>query len=82
MFLEHLVSNQLKRRMKNFDDIVFQRLGDLMNPPLIKDEKLKWTPYEDDDETPRIIPDDDEIPFEFFYFSLTDGLLNLEVLLY
>ena len=53
-----------------------------MNPPLIKDEKLNQTPYEDADETPRIIPDDDEIPFEFFNVSLTDGLINSEVLLH
>ena len=48
----------------------------------LKPEDVKWTPYEDDEEISCLFPEDQDIPFEFFNVSLTDGLINSEVLLH
>lgn len=79
---EQLATDQLKRHMKIFDSVIYAKLGDLLTSREVKEEDLKWTPYKDDEETPRSFPDDDEFPFDFFNVSLTDGLINSEVLVH
>ena len=72
------------RHMKTFDDVIYAKLGDLITLRGAKEELMKWTPYEDAEETPHSFPVDDEITFDFCNVSvrLVDDLTNSEVLLY
>lgn len=79
---EQIATAEFKRHSKTFDDVIYAKLGDLMTSREIKEEVLKWTPYKDAEETPCSFPEDYEITFGFFNLSLTDGLINSEVLLH
>ena len=74
-------TEKMKELMKRFDAKIYDKLGDSMTARDLKPEDLKWTPYEDNDKIPHLFPEDQDIPFEFFNASLTDGLINFEVLL-
>ena len=75
-------TEKMKKMMRRFDASIYNKLGDSMTAKDLKPEDVKWTPYEDDEEIPCSFPEDQDIPFEFFNVSLTDGLINSEVLLH
>jgi hypothetical protein len=60
----------LKRQ--SYDECIKRKLGDSMAPPPVPLPINVFDEYEDDDESPRIIPEQDSIPFH-------DELVNAEV---
>ena len=78
---EHLRTATLQHKIKAFDDCIREKLGDSMNKSYIKARNSRWTVYEDDDEVPRTIPEND-VSLDNFNVSLTDALINAEVLLH
>jgi len=60
-------------KRQSYDECIKRKLGDSMAPPLVPPPINVFDKYEDDDESPRIIPEqEDSIPFH-------DELVNAEV---
>ena len=80
---EHLRTDIIKQRMKTYDVNIKNKLGDSMTMPT--PEQLKapcdWVPYEDDEVSPIEMPEND-ICLDNFNVSLTDALINAELLLH
>ena len=63
-----------------FTKCIQDKLGNSINLPPDQDPKHPdYIPYEDDEESPRSIPENDIHPINI---SLTDALINSEVLLH
>ena len=69
--------------MKEYDLRIREKFGDSMNMPTKKRRNIprEWIPYEDDEIEPCEMPEND-ICLENFNVSLTDALINAEVLLH
>ena len=61
-----------------FDNLIYAEMGDSLTTREIKKDNMDYTPYENNEETSHLFPEDKEIPFEFFNASLTDCLDRLE----
>ena len=75
-------TSKMQEIMKGFDTSIYEKMCNSLTAKDVKPEDLKWTSYEDNDETPHFFPEDQDILFEFFNTSLIDGLINSELLLH
>ena len=80
---EHLRNLIMQNKMKEYDLRIKEKLGDSMSMPTKKrrNKPREWIPYEDDEIEPCEMPEND-ICLENFNVSLTDALINAEVLLH
>jgi hypothetical protein len=70
--------DEIKKR-QIFTECIRNKLGDSMTLSPVSNEKATFVPYSDDDEDPRIIPEND---ISALNISLVDALINAEVSLH
>ena len=78
---EELRTSSMKQRIETFNKCIEQTLGTSMNMPTLKSSDDEWIPYESDETEPRMMPEND-IQMTHFNVSLTDALINAEVMLH